>query len=67
MRRASRTDPGTADGKRWTAPVFAGVAGGVAVLGFGGLYVAGLLLTGSDIAAGTKVRGPGRTASSTAS
>ncbi|WP_392894570.1 hypothetical protein [Streptomyces sp. LN699] len=48
------------------APVVAGVAGGVAVLGFGGLYVAGLLLTGSDIAAGTKVRGPGRTASSTA-
>ncbi|MGW6839363.1 VanW family protein [Streptomyces sp. NPDC054949] len=57
MRRASRTDTGTADGMRWTAPVVAGVAGGVAVLGFGGLYVAGLLLTGSDIAAGTKVRG----------
>ncbi|MEU9800268.1 VanW family protein [Streptomyces sp. NPDC051000] len=57
MRRASRTDTGTADGKRWTPSVVAGVAGGVAVLGFGGLYVAGLLLTGSDIAEGTKVRG----------
>lgn len=31
--------------------------GGVAVLGFGGLYAAGLLLAGDDVASGTKVRG----------
>lgn len=57
MRRAFRTGPPTATGKRWTAKGVAGAAGGVAVLGFGGLYAAGLLLAGEDMAAGTKVRG----------
>ncbi|RSS78338.1 VanW family protein, partial [Streptomyces sp. WAC06614] len=33
------------------------VAGGVAVLGFGGLYVTGLVVAGDDIAAGTRVQG----------
>lgn len=54
MRRAPRTGTPAATGKRWTLP---GVAGGVAVLGFGGLYAAGLLLAGDDMASGTKVRG----------
>ncbi|MET9853343.1 VanW family protein [Streptomyces sp. NPDC006450] len=57
MRRAPRTGTPAATGKRWTVPGVAGVAGGVAVLGFGGLYAAGLLLAGDDMAAGTKVRG----------
>ncbi|MFF0215118.1 VanW family protein [Streptomyces vinaceus] len=63
MRRASRTDTGAdaanraAPALRWSAPVVAGVAGGAAALGLGGLYAAGLLLTGGDIASGTKVRG----------
>ncbi|MCP3754498.1 VanW family protein [Streptomyces sp. TBY4] len=57
MRRAPRTGTPSAPGKRWTVPGVASVAGGVAVLGFGGLYAAGLLLAGDDIAAGTKVRG----------
>ncbi|WP_407840581.1 VanW family protein [Streptomyces sp. DSM 116496] len=57
MRRAPRTGPPADTRKRWTVPGVAGVAGGVAVLGFGGLYAAGLLLAGDDIAAGTKVRG----------
>ncbi|MFE3583077.1 hypothetical protein ACFXOJ_27650, partial [Streptomyces vinaceus] len=69
MRRASRTDTGAdaanraAPARRWSAPVVAdraapeGVAGGAAALGLGGLYAAGLLLTGGDIASGTKVRG----------
>ncbi|MFI5619845.1 VanW family protein [Streptomyces sp. NPDC051567] len=57
MRRASRTDTGASAGKRWTVPAVAGVVGGAAVLGFGGLYGAGLLLAGEDVAAGTKVRG----------
>lgn len=34
-----------------------GRGGGAAVLGFGGLYAAGLLLAGEEVAAGTKVRG----------
>ncbi|WP_328296982.1 VanW family protein [Streptomyces sp. NBC_00435] len=57
MRRAPRTDTRTATGKRWTGPGVAGVAGGASVLGFGGLYAAGLLLAGDEVAAGTKVRG----------
>ncbi|MFJ7265275.1 VanW family protein [Streptomyces sp. NPDC099050] len=57
MRRAPRTGTRAATGKRWTVPGVAGVAGGAAVLGFGGLYAAGLLLAGDDVAAGTKVRG----------
>ncbi|MFZ3468428.1 VanW family protein [Streptomyces sp. 4.24] len=57
MRRAPRTGTRAATGKRWTVPGIAGVAGGAAVLGFGGLYAAGLLLAGEDVAAGTKVRG----------
>ncbi|MFK0219718.1 VanW family protein [Streptomyces vinaceus] len=63
MRRASRTDTGAdaanraAPARRWSAPVVAGVVGGAAALGLGGLYAAGLLLTGGDIASGTKVRG----------
>ncbi|MFE2549459.1 VanW family protein [Streptomyces sp. NPDC059355] len=63
MRRASRTDTdaGGADraapAQRWSAPAVAGVAGGAAALGFGGLYAAGLLLAGEEIASGTKVRG----------
>ncbi|MFD3759961.1 VanW family protein [Streptomyces sp. NPDC058622] len=63
MRRRSPTGPahstGPADstGKRWSVPVLAGVAGGAAALGFGGLYAAGLLLAGEDVAPGTKVRG----------
>ncbi|MFI5763055.1 VanW family protein [Streptomyces sp. NPDC051563] len=57
MRRAPRRGTRAATGKRWTVPAVAGVAGGAAVLGFGGLYAAGLLLAGDDIAAGTKVRG----------
>ncbi|MGW5397964.1 VanW family protein [Streptomyces sp. NPDC003952] len=57
MRRAPRRGTRAATGKRWTVPAVAGVAGGAAVLGFGGLYAAGLLLAGDDMAAGTKVRG----------
>lgn len=57
MRRAPRTGTPAATGKRWTVPGVAGVAGGLAVLGFGGLYAAGLLLAGDDMASGTKVRG----------
>ncbi|MEU9375428.1 VanW family protein [Streptomyces sp. NPDC048255] len=58
MRRASRTGTRTATGtKRWTVPGLAGLACGAAVLGFGGLYAAGLLLAGEDVAPGTKVRG----------
>ncbi|MFD6888560.1 VanW family protein [Streptomyces sp. NPDC059957] len=57
MRRAPRTGTPAATGKRWTVPGVAGVAGGVAVLGFGGLYAAGLLLAGDEVASGTKVRG----------
>lgn len=57
MRRAPRTGTPAATGKRWTVPGVAGVAGGVAVLGFGGLYAAGLLLAGDGMASGTKVRG----------
>ncbi|WP_327308397.1 VanW family protein [Streptomyces sp. NBC_01298] len=57
MRRAPRTGTPAATGKRWTVPGVAGVAGGVAVLGFGGLYAAGLLLAGDEVAPGTKVRG----------
>lgn len=57
MRRAPRTGTPAATGKRWTVPGVVGVAGGVAVLGFGGLYAAGLLLAGDDMASGTKVRG----------
>ncbi|MGW6709306.1 VanW family protein [Streptomyces sp. NPDC054956] len=57
MRRAPRTGTRAATGRRWTVPGVAGVAGGAAVLGFGGLYAAGLLLAGEDVAAGTKVRG----------
>ncbi|MGW6686300.1 VanW family protein [Streptomyces sp. NPDC054961] len=56
MRRAPRSGNRVATGKR-RVPGVAGVAGGVAVLGFGGLYAAGLLLAGEDVAAGTKVRG----------
>lgn len=57
MRRAPRTGTPADTGRRWTVPGVAGVAGGVAVLGFGGLYAVGLLLAGDDIASGTKVRG----------
>ncbi|EGX58282.1 hypothetical protein SZN_18521 [Streptomyces zinciresistens K42] len=39
-----------------SAPPLA-LAGGAVALGFGGLYLAGLLLTGGDIEAGTTVRG----------
>ncbi|MFD9357098.1 VanW family protein [Streptomyces sp. NPDC060031] len=57
MRPPSRSDSRAATGKRWTVPVVVGVTGGAAVLGFGGMYVAGLLLAGEDVATGTKVRG----------
>ncbi|MFE1869861.1 hypothetical protein ACFW9N_03025 [Streptomyces sp. NPDC059496] len=59
MRRASPTGTGTpaAPGRRWTATGIAGAAAGAAAVGFGGLYTAGLLLTGEEVAAGTKVRG----------
>ncbi|MEU9029754.1 VanW family protein [Streptomyces sp. NPDC048383] len=57
MRRAPRTETGAATGKRWTAPMVVGIAGGAAVLAFGGLYAAGLLLAGEEVAPGTKVRG----------
>ncbi|WP_330294884.1 VanW family protein [Streptomyces sp. NBC_00503] len=57
MRRAPRTGTRAATRKRWSVPGVAGVAGGAAVLGFGGLYAAGLLLAGEEVAAGTKVRG----------
>ncbi|WP_405496029.1 VanW family protein [Streptomyces sp. NBC_00096] len=57
MRRAPRTGTRAATGKRWTVPGAAGVASGAAALGFGGLYAAGLLLAGDEVAAGTKVRG----------
>ncbi|MFI5671605.1 VanW family protein [Streptomyces sp. NPDC051704] len=63
MRRASRTDTGAgganraAPARRWSAPAVAGMAGGAAALGFGGLYAAGLLLAGEAIASGAKVRG----------
>ncbi|MFD9406011.1 VanW family protein [Streptomyces sp. NPDC059989] len=61
MRRASRTDTGpgtrTDTGKRWSVPGLVGVAGGAAVVGLGGLYAAGLLWAGEDVAPGTKVRG----------
>ncbi|MET9608140.1 peptidoglycan binding domain-containing protein [Streptomyces sp. NPDC006512] len=57
MRRARRTETREATGKRWTAPKAAGVTGGAAVLAFGGLYAAGLLLAGEEVAPGTKVRG----------
>nr|WSX53358.1 VanW family protein [Streptomyces sp. NBC_00974] len=57
MRREPRSGTRAATGKRWPVPGVAGVAGGAAVLGFGGLYAAGLLLAGEDVAAGTKVRG----------
>ncbi|WP_328791988.1 hypothetical protein [Streptomyces sp. NBC_00273] len=59
MRRASPTGTGTpaAPGRRWTATGIAGADAGAAAVGFGGLYAAGLLLTGEEVAAGTKVRG----------
>ncbi|MEV7524269.1 VanW family protein [Streptomyces sp. NPDC091371] len=57
MRRATRTGTRPDTGKRWSVPGVVGVAGGAAVLGFGGLYAAGLLLAGDDVAPGTKVRG----------
>uniref|UniRef100_A0AAU2JJW2 VanW family protein n=1 Tax=Streptomyces sp. NBC_00049 TaxID=2903617 RepID=A0AAU2JJW2_9ACTN len=57
MRRASRTGTPPDTGKRWTVPGLTCVAGGAAVLGFGGLYAAGLLLAGKDVAPGTRVRG----------
>ncbi|MEV0993203.1 hypothetical protein [Streptomyces sp. NPDC049949] len=63
MRRGSRTKTGAggadraAPARRWSAPAVAGAAGGAAALGFGGLYAAGLLLAGEEIASGTKVRG----------
>ncbi|MET9324638.1 VanW family protein [Streptomyces sp. NPDC003038] len=57
MRPASPTGTRAATGKRWTPAGLAGVAGGAVVLGFGGLYAAGLLLAGGDVAPGTKVRG----------
>ncbi|MGR4879619.1 hypothetical protein ACIPUC_09340 [Streptomyces sp. LARHCF249] len=59
MRRATRTDTRTDTGTRWNVPGSVGVAGGPAVLGFGGPYVAGLLLAGEEIAPGTAVRGVG--------
>ncbi|MFG2874445.1 VanW family protein [Streptomyces sp. NPDC048337] len=62
MRRASRTDTGTGtrtavSGKRWSVPGLVGVAGGAVAVGLGGLYAAGLLWAGEDVAPGTKVRG----------
>ncbi|MFE5806794.1 VanW family protein [Streptomyces sp. NPDC056491] len=59
MRRASPTGTGTPaePGRRWTVTGIAGAAAGAAVVGFGGLYAAALLLAGEDIAVGTKVRG----------
>ncbi|MFD5414465.1 VanW family protein [Streptomyces nojiriensis] len=59
MRRASPTGTGTPaePGRRWTASGIAGAAAGAAVVGFGRLYAAGLLLAGEEVAAGTKVRG----------
>ncbi|MGW5847418.1 hypothetical protein ACWFQ8_05520 [Streptomyces sp. NPDC055254] len=53
MRRASRTGIGAAAAKRWTVPGRVGSTGGAAVLGSGGLYVAGPLPTGEDAAPGT--------------
>ncbi|MGW0364446.1 VanW family protein [Streptomyces sp. NPDC002990] len=57
MRPASPGGKRASTGKRWTPAGLAGVAGGAAVLGFGGLYAAGLLLAGGDVAPGTKVHG----------
>ncbi len=59
MRRASPTGTGTPaePGRRWSAKSIAGAAAGAAVVGFGGLYAAGLLLAGEDVPGGTKVRG----------
>ncbi|MEU9234836.1 VanW family protein [Streptomyces subrutilus] len=57
MRRATRTGTRPDTGRRWTVPGVVGVAGGAAVLGFCGLYAAGLLLAGEEVAPGTKVRG----------
>ncbi|WP_327130895.1 hypothetical protein [Streptomyces sp. NBC_01343] len=63
MRRGSRTKTGAggadraACARRWSAPAVAGADGGAAALGSGGLYAAGLLLAGEEIASGTKVRG----------
>ncbi|MFI8389586.1 hypothetical protein [Streptomyces sp. NPDC085540] len=59
MRRASPTGTGTPaePDRRWTATGTAGAAAGAAAVGSGGPYAAGLLLTGEEVAAGTKVRG----------
>ncbi|MFB6563607.1 hypothetical protein ACFCYH_32760 [Streptomyces sp. NPDC056400] len=59
MRRASPTGTGTPaePGRRWTATGIAGAAAGAAAVGFGGPYAVGLLLTGEEVATGTKVRG----------
>ncbi|MFI1151455.1 hypothetical protein [Streptomyces sp. NPDC020817] len=65
MRRGSRTATGVggadraAPARRWSAPAVAGAAGGAAALGFGGLYAAGPLPAGEEIASVTKVRGIG--------
>lgn len=57
MRPATPTGALPDRGKRWSAARVVGVAGGAVALGFGGLYAAGLLLAGEDVAPGTKVRG----------
>ncbi|MFF4420758.1 hypothetical protein ACFY04_08210 [Streptomyces sp. NPDC001549] len=52
MRRASPTGTGTPaePGRRWTATGTAGAAAGAAVAGFDGLYAAGPLLAGEEVA-----------------
>ncbi|MFD6967341.1 VanW family protein [Streptomyces sp. NPDC059979] len=57
MRRPSPTGTRRDTGKRWTAAGIGGVAAGAAAVCFGGLYAAGLLLAGDDVAPGTKVHG----------
>ncbi|WP_329388966.1 hypothetical protein OG625_34915 [Streptomyces sp. NBC_01351] len=50
MRRAAHAGTRRNTGKRWSVPGLVGMAGGAAVLGFGGLYAAGPLLAGDDVA-----------------
>ncbi|MFF7296959.1 VanW family protein [Streptomyces sp. NPDC008265] len=57
MRRASRRSTRPDGARRRTAARIGGLAAGAAAVGFGGLYAAGLLLTGDEVAPGTKVRG----------
>ncbi|MEJ8645848.1 hypothetical protein WKI68_40795 [Streptomyces sp. MS1.HAVA.3] len=57
MRRPSPTGTRRDTGKRWTAAGIGGVAAGAAVVCFGGLYAAGLLLAGEDVAPGRRCAG----------